>query len=195
MAEEVSMDELGLNKLFAGVLVAGLMLMTGVKLAEVLVPHTELEQNAYVIEVPEGDAVAAAAPVDKGPEPIMALLASVDAAAGEKLAKKCTACHVFDQGGANKVGPALWNIVNADKGAVDGFGYSAALADFGGQWDYASLNAFLAKPKAYISGTKMNFAGLKKPADRANMIAYLRQQADSQAALPTAEEIAAEAGS
>ena len=195
MAEEVSMDELGLNKLFAGVLVAGLMLMTGVKLAEVLVPHTELEQNAYVIEVPEGDAVAAAAPADKGPEPIMALLASADAAAGEKLAKKCTACHVFDQGGANKVGPALWNIVNADKGAVDGFGYSAALADFGGQWDYASLNAFLAKPKAYISGTKMNFAGLKKPQDRANMIAYLRQQATALAALPTAEEIAAESGS
>ncbi|MEC8549691.1 MAG: cytochrome c family protein, partial [Pseudomonadota bacterium] len=86
------MDELGLNKLFAGVLVAGLMLMTGVKLAEVLVPHSELEQNAYVIEVPEGDAVAAAAPADKGPEPIMALLASADAAAGMKLAKKCTAC-------------------------------------------------------------------------------------------------------
>ena len=189
------MDELGLNKLFAGVLVAGLMLMTGVKLAEVLVPHSELEQNAYVIEVPEGDAVAAAAPADKGPEPIMALLASADAAAGMKLAKKCTACHVFDQGGANKVGPALWNIVNADKGAVDGFGYSAALTEFGGKWDYASLNAFLAKPKAYISGTKMNFAGLKRPQDRANMIAYLRQQADSLAALPTVEEIAAESGS
>ena len=88
----------------------------------------------------------------------------------------------------------MWNIVNADKGAVDGFGYSAALADFGGQWDYAALNAFLAKPKAYISGTKMNFAGLKKPQDRANMIAYLRQQASAPAALPTAEQIAAEGG-
>jgi cytochrome c len=190
------MDELGLNKLFAGILVAGLLLMTGVKLAEVLVPHSELEQNAYVIEVPEGDAAGAAtAPAAKGPEPIMALLASADAVAGEKLAKKCTACHVFDKGGANKVGPGLWNVVNADKGVVDGFGYSNALIEFGGQWDYAALNAFLAKPKAYISGTKMNFAGLKKPQDRANMIAYLRQQADSPAALPTAEQIAAESGS
>ena len=190
------MDELGLNKLFAGILVAGLLLMTGVKLAEVLVPHSELEQNAYVIEVPEGDAGGvAAAPVDKGPEPIMALLASADAAAGQKLAKKCTACHVFDKGGANKVGPGLWNIVNADKGAVDDFGYSNALGEFSGQWDYAALNAFLAKPKAYISGTKMNFAGLKKPQDRANMIAYLRQQADAPAALPTDEQIAAESGS
>ena len=188
------MDELGLNKLFAGILVAGLMLMAGIKLADVLVPHSELAQNAYVIEVPEGGAAVAEAPKDTGPEPILALLASTDAAAGEKLAKKCTACHVFDQGGANKVGPGLWNIVNADKGAVDGFGYSSALVDFGGQWDYAALNAFLKKPKAYISGTKMNFIGLKKPTDRANMIAYLRQQASSPAPLPTAEEIAAETG-
>ncbi|MEK9789352.1 MAG: cytochrome c family protein [Alphaproteobacteria bacterium] len=189
------MDELGLNKLFAGILVAGLMLMAGIKLADVLVPHSELTQNAYVIEVPEGGTAVAEAPKATGPEPILALLASADAIAGEKLAKKCTACHVFDQGGANKVGPALWNIVNADKGAVDGFSYSGALVDFGGQWDYAALNAFLYKPKAYISGTKMNFAGLKKPSDRANMIAYLRQQADAPAALPTDAEIAAESGS
>ena len=82
-----------------------------------------------------------------------------------------------------------------DKGVVDGFAYSKALAEFGGAWDYAALNLFLAKPKAYISGTKMNFAGLKKPQDRANMIAYLRQQADAPAALPSETEIAAESGS
>ena len=189
------MDELGLNKLFAGILMAGLLLMVGIKLADVLVPHSELEQNAYVIEVPEGGTAVAAAPADAGPEPILALLAGADAVAGEKLAKKCTACHVFDAGGANKVGPALWNIVNAQKGAVGGFSYSSALSEFGGEWDYVALNAFLAKPKAYIKGTKMNFAGLKKPTDRANMIAYLRQQADSAVALPTDAEIAAEAGS
>lgn len=189
---ELSMDELGFNKVFAGVLLAGLLLMAGIKAADVLIPHTELAENAYKIEVPEGDVAAAAAPVDKGPDPILALLASADAAAGEKLSKKCSACHVFAAGGASKVGPALWGIVNASKGAVDGFAYSSALAGFGGAWDYQALNAFLAKPKAYISGTKMNFAGLKKPQDRANMIAYLRQQADAAAPLPTAEEIAAE---
>ena len=124
-----------------------------------------------------------------------ALLASADVAAGEKLAKKCTACHVFEAGGANKVGPALWGIVNKAKASVDGFAYSAALAGFGGAWDYQSLNAFLAKPKAYISGTKMNFAGLKKPEDRANMVAWLRIMADSQAPLPAPEDIAAESGS
>ena len=187
------MDELGFNKLFAGVLLAGLVLMAGVKFADVLVPHTGLAENAYVIEVPESTDMAGAAPVETGPAPILALLADADPVAGEKLAKKCTACHVFDKGGQNKVGPALWNIVNTGKGQIDGYAYSEALAGFGGKWDYQSLNQFFYKPKAYMSGTKMNFAGLKKPADRANLIAYLRSQADQPAALPTSDGIATEA--
>jgi len=194
------MDELKFNKVFAGVLLAALLLMAGIKAGQILVPShhghghgTDVAQHAYPIEVPEvaTSGVVAAAPA--GPEPILALLAEADIAAGMKLAKKCTACHVFDEGGANKVGPGLWNIVNADKGAVDGFGYSTALAEFGGAWDYTSLNAFLYKPKAYIAGTKMNFAGLKKPQDRANMIAYLRSLSGAPVALPTDAEIASEA--
>jgi cytochrome c len=186
------MDELRFNKIAAGFLLAALLAMGGYKLSEVLVPHTELAENAYPIEVPETGTEVAAAAEPAGPEPVLALLASADVAAGEKLSKKCTACHVFEKGGANKVGPALWNIVNSDKARADGFGYSQGLADADGVWDYVSLNAFLYKPKAYISGTKMNFAGFKKPEDRANMIAYLRNSADSQAALPTEAEIAAE---
>ena len=189
------MDELRFNKVFAGFLCAGLLIMAGVQIAHVLLPDQQLAENSYVIEVPEATEVADAAPQDTGPEPILALLASADVAAGEKLAKKCTACHVFEAGGANKVGPALWGIVNKAKASVDGFAHSAALAGFGGAWDYQSLNAFLAKPKSYISGTKMNFAGLKKPEDRANMVAWLRIMADSQAPLPTPEDIAAESGS
>ena len=186
------MDELGFNKLFAGFLMAGLLLLAGIKLAEVMVPHSDLAENSYKIEVPEKSAVADAAPVDKRPEPILAMLAEADIVAGEKLSKKCSACHVFNAGGAAKVGPALWNIVNAAIGASDGYAYSSAMAGFGGAWDYASLNAFLAKPKAYMAGTKMNFIGLKKAKDRANMIAWLRQQADAPVALPSADEIAAE---
>ena len=189
------MDELRFNKVFAGFLCAGLLIMAGVQIAHVLVPEQQLAENSYVIEVTEATEIASAAPQDKGPEPILALLASADVAAGEKLAKKCTACHVFEAGGANKVGPALWSIVNNAKASVDGFAYSTALAEFGGIWDYQSLNAFLAKPKTYISGTKMNFAGLKKPEDRANMVAWLRTMGDTQAPLPTAEDIAAESGS
>ena len=186
------MDELGFNKLFAGFLMAGLLLLAGIKLAEVMVPHSDLAENAYKIEMPEVSDVADAAPVAKGPEPIMAMLADADIAAGEKLSKKCSACHVFNAGGAAKVGPALWNIVNTAIGASEGFAYSSAMAGFGWAWDYASLNAFLAKPKAYMAGTKMNFVCLKKPKDRANMIAWLRQQADAPVALPSADEIAAE---
>ena len=189
------MDELRLNKVFAGFLCAGLFIMAGVQIAHVLVPEQQLAKNSYVIDVPEATEGADIAPQDTGPEPILALLASADIAAGEKLAKKCTACHVFEAGGANKVGPALWSIVNKAKASADGYAYSTALVEFGGDWDYQSLNAFLAKPKAYISGTKMNFAGLKKPEDRANMVAWMRTMADSQAPLPTAEDIAAESGS
>ena len=186
------MDELRLNKVFAGFLFAALLLMAGVKIADVMVPHQELAENAYAIEVAETTDTAAAAPVDTGPEPILALLASADLGAGEKLSKKCSACHVFDAGGQNKVGPALWNVVNRPLGASEGYAYSDALAGFGGAWDYAALNAFLAKPKGYISGTKMNFAGLKKPQDRANLIAWMRAKADSPVALPSTDDIAAE---
>ncbi|MDC0444980.1 cytochrome c family protein [Alphaproteobacteria bacterium] len=186
------MDELRLNKVFAGFLFAALLLMAGVKIADVMVPHQELAENAYVIEVAETTDIAAAAPVDTGPEPILALLAGADLGAGEKLSKKCSACHIFDAGGQNKVGPALWNVVNRPLGASEGYAYSDALAGFGGAWDYAALNAFLAKPKGYISGTKMNFAGLKKPQDRANLIAWMRAKADSPVALPSADDIAAE---
>ena len=106
--------------------------------------------------------------------------------------KKCAACHSFNAGGPNKVGPNLWNVLNREMGQVDGYKYSKALMAFGGKWDYQALNAFLAKPKVYISGTKMNFGGLKKPKDRANLIAWMRAKADSPAALPTADDIAAE---
>ena len=187
------MDDLKFNKVAAGFLMAGLIAMGGYKISEMLVPHEELAQNAYPVEVTEQVASASAAPEPTGPEPVLAMLADADVAAGLKVAKKCTACHVFEKGGQNKVGPALWNIVNAGKGQVGGFAYSEALTGFGGAWDYVALNQFLYKPKAYISGTKMNFAGLKKPADRANLIAYLRSQADEPVALPTSDEIAAEA--
>ena len=186
------MDELRLNKLFAAFLFAALLLMAGIKIADIMVPQQKLAQNSYVIEVEKTTALAAAAPVETGPEPILAMLAGADLGAGEKLSKKCSACHVFDAGGKNKVGPALWDIVNRPMAAADGYAYSDALAGFGGNWDYQALNAFLAKPKVYISGTKMNFGGLKKPKDRANLIAWMRVKADSPAALPTADDIAAE---
>ena len=185
------MDELKFNKLAAGFLLAVLLAMGGYKLSEIIIPHQKLAQNAYPIEVTEVASASSIAAVPAGPEPILAMLKEADITAGQKVAKKCTACHVFDKGGSNKVGPALWNVVNASMGKVDGFAYSAVLAGFGGAWDYESLNQFLYKPKSYMKGTKMNFVGLKKPSDRANIIAYLRSLSDAPADLPTAEQIAA----
>ena len=102
---------------------------------------------------------------------------------GEKLSKKCATCHSFDNGGANKAGPNLWNVVNKQKASTDGFAYSAAIAEFGGDWNYSELNKFLLKPKKYIVGTKMNFNGLKKDSDRADLIIWLRSLSDSPAPL------------
>ena len=187
------MDNLKTNKILAGFLLAGLLAMGGGKIAEILVPDHELDENAYPVEINQvADSGQATTPVNQGPEPILALLASADIEAGIKVAKKCTACHEFDADGKNKTGPMLWNIVDASKGMKDGFNYSDALVGMGGAWDYEALNAFLYKHKAYIKGTKMNFAGLKKPSDRANMIAYLRSLADTPVALPTQAQIDAQ---
>ena len=103
-------------------------------------------------------------------------LASVDA--GLKLSKKCTACHSLKSGGANGVGPTLWNIVNAPKANIDGYSYSKALSSMGGNWTIQDLNLWLKSPKKYAPGNKMSFAGLRKTKDRANMIAFLNSISD-----------------
>ncbi|NQW10343.1 MAG: cytochrome c family protein [Alphaproteobacteria bacterium] len=181
------------NKILAGILAAGLLAMATGKIADTLRHPTELAENAYKIEVTE-EAATAAAPTGPAPvEPILGLLAAADPAAGEKAAKKCVACHSFDEGGAKKVGPNLWDVVNAPKASKDGYAYSTALAGFTDpkDWTYSSLNKFLYKPKDYVSGTKMGFAGVKKASERAAIVAYLRTLAATPAPLPTVEEIQA----
>jgi cytochrome c2 len=154
--------------------------------SDIIFEGQEAEAPGYVIEVAEtgGEETGGEA---AGEEPIAALLANADAGAGQSVAKKCAACHNFEKGGANKVGPALWNTVNRPVAAVEGFKFSDALKAFaegGTVWDYEHLNGFLIAPKKYVSGTSMGFAGLKKPADRANVIAYLRSLADDPVPLP-----------
>ncbi len=186
------MSDLNSNKIFAAVLCAGLTVMlTGFVADQLFVPKA-LEKNAVEIEGASTNTHGSAPAKPKLPDPIMALLADADIAKGAKLSKACAACHSFDKGGPVKQGPSLWNIIGTSKAYASGFSYSDAMKEKGGNWDYDSLNKFLAKPKKFIPGTKMNFAGIKKAKDRAAFIAWLRDQADNPVALPTADEIAAE---
>lgn len=180
------------NKIFAAILVAGIVAsLTGFISKKLVHPH-ELAEDAVKVEAAE-DTGAASGAAEKKAEPILALLGAADVARGEKVAKSCAACHSFDKGGANGVGPNLYGIVGAAKQAKDGFAYSGVLnANGENNWTYVALNQFLWKPKAYAAGTKMNFLGVKKPEDRAALIAWLRTKADAPKALPGAGEIEAE---
>ncbi|MEH6726214.1 MAG: cytochrome c family protein [Hyphomicrobiales bacterium] len=187
------MDSFEFNKI-AGAILGTLLLVMGLGIiAESIFHGGEMETPGYVVDVPEDGAETqtAAAPTEV---PITVLLASATADAGETISKKCAACHTFDEGGANKVGPNLWNIVNATPASRDGFKYSSAMQEYGAVnvWVYENLNNFLAGPKKYIPGTSMGFVGLKKADERADMIAYLRSLSNAPAALPVAETAAAE---
>ena len=153
------------------------------------------EQEGYAIVAAESSE-AAGGEAAVAATPIATLLASADAAKGETVFKKCAACHTGDNGGANKVGPNLFDLVNRPIASHAGFSYSAAMKDFaqGGSvvWDFEHLNHFLEAPKKYIAGTTMGFAGVKKETERADLIAYLRSLSDSPAALPEPEAAPAE---
>ena len=110
---------------------------------------------------------------------IMALFASTSAAEGAKVFKKCSACHSIAEGGANKIGPALWGVLGRPAGSVPGYKYSKAMAAYGKNWSFEEMNGFLIKPKGWIKGTKMSFAGLRSAKDRASVILYLNSFSDN----------------
>ncbi|MEQ9143121.1 MAG: cytochrome c family protein [Parvibaculaceae bacterium] len=169
------MDSYELNKI-AGALLASLLLILGVQnLASVFYATEEADPMAYPVEIAEegGEADDGAEVVEHEGPSLAALLTGADPAKGEKVARKCAACHTFEEGGANKVGPNLYGIVGRQMASVSGFNYSDALSGMGGTWDFEALNAFLEKPKDYVPGTAMAFAGLRKENDRADIIVYM----------------------
>lgn len=182
------MSSFELNKIAAAVLVAGITAMVASILGGMLIKPHALEKNVYVVEGVGAPAAASggSAPAPDAPlEPIAPLLASADVAAGAAAAKKCAACHGFDKGGANKVGPNLWDIVGSKHGHSATFAYSDAIKKLAAEdWSYEELNKFLANPKTYAPGTKMSFAGIKKAEERAQVIAYLRSLSDAPKPLP-----------
>jgi cytochrome c len=143
------------------------------------------EQEVAAVQ-PEAEAASEPAAAAAGGEQddFHALLAAADPAAGEKAAKKCAVCHSFEQGGAAKLGPPLWDVLGREIASAPDFRYSNALAEKDGSWDYDKLHAFLANPKGWAPGTKMAFAGVRKPEELADIIAYLRSLSDSPEPLP-----------
>ena len=178
------------NKIFAAILVAGITAMLAGFIADKFVHADKLKENAFKIE---GVEAAGTAAVIAMPEPILAMISAADIARGQKISKACAACHSFDKGGANGVGPNLYNVVGIKKQSHAGYTYSGVMNANGEEnWTYEALNKFLWKPKKYAPGTKMNYIGLKKPEDRAAIVAWLRTLSDSPKALPGAAAIAAE---
>jgi cytochrome c len=158
-------------------------MITGFIAHQVYHPHMP-EKHAYVIAEGAAPAESQSASAPAGPQPIAPLLAKASAENGQTIAKKCTSCHTFEKGGANKIGPNLWNIVGAKMAHAEGFSYSGGMQGMGKDWDYESLSLFIYSPKNFVKGTKMTFAGLKKDQDRADVIAYLRSLSDSPKPLP-----------
>ena len=187
------MSGLEVNKILAAIIMAMLIITLIGHAGDLIVNidkdkhhgHDDEQMTAYKIDIPETENTHSAKPKkEEVIDPISSLLMNASIENGQKIFKKCGTCHNYEKDSANKVGPNLWNIINRPKASIDGFAYSKVLAEIGGNWSYEELAEFLYKPKKYAKGTKMNFVGLKKVEDRANLVLFLREQSDNPVPLP-----------
>jgi cytochrome c len=182
---KIYMDSFELNKIIAAILMVALLVIGLGKVADGVFHVNKPENPGYQVEV-EGQpasTISQVAEVEQKVD-IAAIMALGDVTLGEKIFKKCAACHSIEKGGPNKIGPALYNVVGSKVGAVEDYKYSKTLASYGKDWTFEELNGFLTKPSSYLKGTKMSYAGLRKEADRASIIKYLNQNSDSPKQLP-----------
>ena len=181
------MDSFEINKIIASILLVALLIIGISKISNIVFKVDKLDSSAYKVELPDDGAkqiseentMKADDKVD-----ISALMALGDIAHGEKVFKKCSACHSIEAGGGNKIGPALYNVVGRKIAAVEDYKYSKALVEYKKNWSFEELNGFLIKPQKWIKGTKMAYAGLRKEKDRASVILYLNKYSDNPLPLP-----------
>ena len=179
------MDSFEINKVIAAVLLVALLVIGIGKISNLLFNVEKPEVSGYKVEVTEDVPKKSVAQKEEKVEvDISALMAQADLSHGEKIFKKCSACHSIQAGGGNKIGPALYNVVGRKVAAVEDYKYSKALVAHTKNWTFEELNGYLIKPQAWIKGTKMAFAGLRKEKDRASVILYLNKNSDSPLPLP-----------
>ena len=179
------MDSFELNKIIAAVLLIALIVIGIGKVSDIAFKVDKPEKSAYKVEIPEkhSDTISKDKQVIEKID-IGSLLALGNIEHGEKVFKKCAACHSIVKGGKNNIGPALYNVVNRQVGVINDYKYSKALSEYGKNWTFEELNGYLIRPAKWIKGTKMAFAGLKKEKDRASVILYLNQNSDNPLPLP-----------
>ena len=179
------MDSFEINKIVAAILMVALLIIGLSKVSEVVFHVEKPKTPGYAIEVEEvATMVSNSSDATIKEVDITALMAMGDVDSGEKIFKKCAACHSIVKGGKNKIGPALYNVVGRQVGGVSDYKYSKALATYDKMWTFKELNGFLIKPAKWIKGTKMAYAGLRKEKDRASIIKYLNQSSDNPKPLP-----------
>ena len=180
------MDSFEINKIVAAILMVALLVIGIGKLSNIIFYVDKPETPAYVVEVEQASVNSTQQTSDTTEEKIdiSSLMAMGDIATGEKVFKKCAACHSIVKGGKNNIGPALYNVVGRQVGSITDYKYSKALSEYNKEWTIEELNGYLIKPAKWIKGTKMAFAGLRKEKDRASVIKYLNQNSDSPLPLP-----------
>ena len=179
------MDSFEINKIVAAVLMVALLVIGIGKLSDVIFHVEKPETPGYSVEVETVTTTSTAGLIkEKDIVDISALMAMGDIAHGEKVFKKCAACHSIVKGGKNAIGPALYNVVGRKIGVIEDYKYSKALVAYGKEWSFEELNGFLIKPAKWVKGTKMAYAGLRKEKDRASVIKYLNENSDSPLPLP-----------
>ena len=176
------MDSFEINKIVTAVLVVFLVVFGIGKISDMIFHVEKPNTSAYKVEFAEVDQTKVSSSVQT--VDIAALLALGTVEHGQKVFKKCSACHSIKKGGRNNIGPALYNVLGRNMGALEDYKYSKALIAFGKDWTFDEMNNFLIKPTTYIKGTKMAFAGLKKEKDRASVILYMNANSDSPLDLP-----------